>query len=161
MYNATELNALGTSVETHSPCNLPVNPPGFSSLAPELFLYIYIFLCCNKSVLLCVNVNSNSAISSLFSVFWPHVYPVGLLPWSEGSDNVTHSTETHLPGAASAQCWYVQASFAICAVLPLKGVNGLCNIKFQTQSPSVFLLLSDHSLLFCTSVNNLSFFPAF
>lgn len=107
MYNAAELNALGTWVETHSPCNLSVIQNGFSSVTPNYF-YIYSFaaMFCypsNKTILLCVNASS-SAISALFSVFWPHVYPVGLLPWSEGSDYVTHSTETHFPGAASAQC---------------------------------------------------------
>lgn len=52
-------------------------------------------------------------IFSPLSVFWPHVYPVGLLPRSEGSDDVTHATEAHIPGAASTQRRYVQASIRL------------------------------------------------
>lgn len=52
-------------------------------------------------------------IFSSLSVFWPHVYPVGLLPRSEGSDDVTHATEAHVPGAASTQRRYVQASIRL------------------------------------------------
>lgn len=50
----------------------------------------------------------NVPISSPSSVFWPYVHPVGLLPRSEGSDDVTLAATTHIPGAASAQRWYVR-----------------------------------------------------
>lgn len=53
---------------------------------------------------------SLTVISSLLSVFWPHVHPAGLLPRGEGSDDGPLATETHLPGAAPAQRRSVRAN---------------------------------------------------
>lgn len=43
----------------------------------------------------------------LHTAFWPYLYPVGLLPWSESSDHITLCTKTHIPGATTTQCGYV------------------------------------------------------
>lgn len=73
-----------------------------------------------------MNLNTIFCISPLFLVFRAYVYPVGLLPWSEGSDDILLTTNTQIPGATSAQCWYVQGSVAIPGQEQPYGVSVKC-----------------------------------
>lgn len=61
----------------------------------------------------------NDLSSSHREAFRPHVHPVGLLSWSEGSDDVTLAAGTRFLGAASAARWCVQTQFScLCAKCP-------------------------------------------
>lgn len=53
----------------------------------------------------------------VLTAFWPDVYPVGLLPWRKSPDHITLGTKTHIPGATTAQCWYVDFQQLFLALL--------------------------------------------
>ena len=52
----------------------------------------------------------NDLLSSCDAVFRAYVHPVGLLSWSQGSDDVTLAAKAHVPGAASSQRRCVHAT---------------------------------------------------